>query len=49
MFNLKLGDEVIHTIDLVAEAGFAKALHKWIEFDIREDVVYLNGTLVLVA
>ena len=49
MFKLKLGDEVVHTVDVVAEVGYGKILHKWIEFDIREDVVYLNGTLVLVC
>lgn len=36
----------MHTVDIVAEAGFGKILHKWIEFDVREDIAFLNGTLV---
>ena len=31
---------------MVAEAGYGKIIHKWIELDIREDVAYLNGTMV---
>lgn len=46
VFNLKLGDEIVHTVDILAEAGPNKMLHKWLEFDLREDIVYLNGTLV---
>lgn len=46
IFKIKLGDEIVHTVDVVSEAGYGKILHKWIEFDIREDVAFLNGTLV---
>ena len=37
----------MHTVDLMAEAGFGKILHKWVEIDIRDDVAYLNGTMVI--
>lgn len=38
----------MHTVDIVAEAGFGKILHKWVEFDVREDIAFLNGTLVAI-
>jgi hypothetical protein len=45
--KIKLGDELVHTVDTVAEVGPNKILHKWIEFDISDDIVFLNGTIVI--
>lgn len=39
---------MVHTVDIIAEAGFGKILHKWVEFDVREDMAFLNGTLVII-
>jgi hypothetical protein len=44
IFEVRLGDEVVFEVDIAAEAGLGKVLHKWVEFDLREDVVYLNRT-----
>lgn len=46
MFNIKIGDEVIHRVDIVGEGGYGNVVHKWASFDLREDIVYLNKTYV---
>lgn len=35
VFNIKIGDEVIHKVDIFAEAGYGNILHKWTTFDLR--------------
>lgn len=37
----------MHTVDIYAEAGFGKILHKSAQFTIENDIVYLNGTIVI--
>lgn len=34
-------------MDIVAEVGVGEVLHKCIEFDLRDEVLFINGTLVL--
>ena len=34
VFHFKIGDELIFTLDIFAEAGYGKILHKWVEFDL---------------
>ena len=49
VFNLKIGDEVIHRVDIFGEGGYGNVVHKWASFDLREDIVYLNKTYVLIV
>jgi hypothetical protein len=34
-------------VDIVKEVGSGNVLHKWIEFELRDEVIFINGTLVL--
>ena len=36
-------------MDIVSEVGVGEVLHKCIEFDLRDEVLFINGTLVLVS
>ena len=42
-----MGDDVISKVDIVKEAGKGEILNKWIEFELRDDVIYINKTTVL--
>jgi hypothetical protein len=47
IFHIKVGEDVVHTVDVFAEVGYGKILHKWIEFELKDDIIYINGTFVL--
>lgn len=46
VFEVRLGDEVMHEVDIAGEVGAGQVLHKWVEFELRDDILYVNGTTV---
>jgi len=42
IFNLRLGEDVVLSVDIFKEAGAKRPLTKYFEFELRKDVVYLN-------
>jgi hypothetical protein len=41
-----LGDDVVLTVDLIDEIAQGLTVIKWIEFELRDDVLYINKTIV---
>ena len=46
VFEVKLGDDVVVTVDLIDEIAQGVVVNKWIEFELRDDVLYINKTIV---
>lgn len=47
LFEVRVGDETALEIDIALEVGVGEVLHKWIEFDLRDEVIFINGSVVL--
>lgn len=47
VFEVKLGDEVVFEVDIAKEVGVGVLLNKWVEFELADDVLYINKTMVV--
>jgi hypothetical protein len=47
VFEVRLGDEVMLEIDIVKEVGVGEVLNKWIHFELVDDILYVNNSMVL--
>jgi hypothetical protein len=49
VFGIKLGDEQIYTIDIIEEVGLKKPLTKFIEFELKNGIAYMETNPMLNA
>jgi hypothetical protein len=47
VFNIRLGDDVVLTVDIFKDAGAKRPLTKYFEFELKKEVLFLNHTQVL--
>lgn len=42
IFNVRLGDDTVMTIDIFKEAGAKRPLIKYFDFELIKDILYIN-------
>jgi hypothetical protein len=47
VFEVRVGDETALEVDIAFEVGRGEVLHKWVEFDLRDEIIFINGSVVL--